>query len=62
MKKLLFLSLSLLLLACSKDDDELAKALLRIDIMIRPGATNSANDTPMTVGRAWPMATTKTSM
>jgi hypothetical protein len=49
-------------LAWISDDEELAKALLRIAIMIRPGATKWPKVTPPTAGRLAPTATTKTSM
>ena len=48
--------------ACSSDDDELEKALLRICIMIRPGAMKVANGTLSTSGREPPTATTNTIM
>ncbi len=46
-------------LACTREEEELAKALFRIDIMIRPGPTNCENATPCTSGLAPRMATTK---
>ena len=46
--------------ACSREDDELAKALLRICIMIRPGATKIAKGVPWIGGAAPRTATTKT--
>ena len=49
-----------LTLACSRLDEELAKALFRMVIMIRPGAIKVAKATPPTAGRAPPTATTKT--
>ena len=51
-----------MIFAWISDDDELAKALVKIAIMIRPGATNWANGTPSTVGLALRIATTNTIM
>ena len=51
-----------MILAWIRDEEELAKALVRIAIMIRPGATNWAKGTPSTVGLALRMATTNTIM
>ncbi len=50
------------ILACSRLEDELEKALLRICIMIRPGATKVANTTPSIGGAAPRTATTNTSI
>ena len=50
-----------MILAWIRLEDELAKALLRMAIMIRPGATNSAKGVPCS-GRAPCSATTNTSM
>ena len=52
-----------MILAWISDDEALAKALFRIDIMIRPGATNCAKSTACgPAGRAPLVATTNTSM
>ena len=51
-----------MILAWIREEEELAKALLRMAIMIRPGATNWAKSTPCWVGRLAPIATTKTIM
>ncbi len=45
--------------ACIREEEELAKALFRIDIMIRPGPTKAAKGTPSIPGREPRMATTK---
>ena len=50
------------ILAWSRLEDELEKALLRICIMIRPGATKVAKRTPSMGGAAPFTATTKTSI
>lgn len=50
------------ILACNRLEDELAKALARICIMIRPGATKVAKRTPSMGGAAPRTATTNTSM
>ena len=46
-------------LACTSEEDELAKALFRRLIMISPGPTKAPYDTPSTGRRAVPIATTK---
>ncbi|MNN21413.1 hypothetical protein D3C81_1347330 [compost metagenome] len=51
-----------MILAWIRLDEALAKAFCRMAIMIRPGATNSANGVPCSGGRAPFSATTKTSM
>ena len=51
-----------IILACRIEDEELAKALLSTDIMIRPGAMNSGKATSATTGRVPCTATTNTSM
>ncbi len=48
-----------IILACRIEDEELAKALLRMVIMTRPGATNWTNGMPCTGGRAPLVATEK---
>jgi hypothetical protein len=50
------------ILACSILEEELEKALLRICIMIKPGATKVAKSTPAIGGAAPRTATTNTSM
>ena len=51
-----------MILAWIREEEELAKELFRIDIMMRPGATNWVNGTPAAPGRAPLVATTNTSM